>query len=386
MNKYFKTLVSAAVLILSAAGCREQKNGRDDIVAVEGYEEAGADCPEYGADCRIVRLEESENTMLFNIKQVEVADSSYVVFDNGRQALYRFSLDGKFLNGIGRIGRAGNEYLRLDTFVITPEGRVLLFDGASDKILVYGLDGKYHATMTFPKRSLGFVNEGVCIGKDSLLVNNGLFNNENGIYRIIHLSDCRVETMERIPMKSEGIAEYVGMHPVSRGDDITLLRPFDDAVYALDGSGKLQPLFKVHQSKPLVEESYYETNPVFSTGKTYMELTNKGYFPGFTSLFESNRHYLLGYFNTDYFLVDKQAKRGIRMTLSRKAQGTFPVINIVGSADDTFIGVWEPSGFTCRQILSQFEEASGENVPGIVKELGDIPENANPCLLLYRFN
>lgn len=379
-------LVSAAAFILLAAGCREQKNGRDDVVAVEGYEEVGANCPEYGTDCRIVRLEESDSTMISNIKQVEMADSSYVIFDNGRHALYRFSLDGKFLNGIGRIGRASSEYLRLDTFVITPEGRVLLFDGASDKILVYGLDGKYHSTMTFPKRSLGFVNEGVCIGKDSLLVNNGLFNDESGIYRIIHLSDCRVEIMEWIPMQSEGIAEYVGIHPISRGDDIMLILPFDDVVYSLDDCGKMQPLFKVCQSKPLAEESYYETNPVFSTGQTYMELTNKGYFPGFTSIFESDRYCLLGYFNTDYFLVDKQAKRGIRMTMPQEVRGTFPVINIVGSADDTFIGVWEPSGITCRHILSQFEEVSGENVPGIVRELGDMPENANPCLILYRFD
>lgn len=51
----------------------------------------------------------------------------------------------------------------------------------------------------------------------------------------------------------------------------------------------------------LVDDKYYKNHVVFSVATTYSEMSQKGYFSGFVSVFESERHLLLCTYNDVYF-------------------------------------------------------------------------------------
>ncbi len=371
------------LLVMLAGGCKRNKDARTDLPCVDGYEEIAEIYPDVTADVRIVPLEETDSSMLVSIKQVERLDSAYLVFDNFNEALYRFSLDGQLLNRIGRKGRSGAEYVRLDAFIAGPDGRVLLVDGATDRILVYGPDGRYVSTYSFPKRALGFMNQGVFLGNDSLFVSNRIFGEDNGIFRKICLSACTVLTVGTVPMKSPGIVESLLIHPICIGEQPVFVRPFNDVVYAFDRNGAAEPLFRVGHSKPLADKEFFASHPVFSSAQTSMDLSSAGLFRGFTSLFASDRHYLLGGSNTDYFLVGRQSNVGIRLVSGGAKLESMPLLNIAGAFSDGFIGVWEPSGFSSKMLLETLDKSESVKAADFAGKLRAIPGNANPCLLVY---
>ena len=66
----------------------------------------------------IVSLEMTDQSMLGEIRRIQVTDHN-IWIDHGREFyIYRFSRSGKFLNKIGSIGKGPGEYTTYSTFLV----------------------------------------------------------------------------------------------------------------------------------------------------------------------------------------------------------------------------------------------------------------------------
>ena len=376
-------LVMAFSVMTSLMGCHN-KEQKKNVEAVLGYEDNAQIYPSIVQGYDILPLELTDGSALSGIKKVVRVDASYIVFDNYNGLIVRYDKNGKYLNRIGLKGRASSEYLRVDTFVIDEDGNVLILDGSQDKILTYRPDGKFVSVTLFPKRSLGFINDAVSLGDGRILVNNCIYNNFNEIYRILSINDKKVASLIGFPMTSENIAEPTGKRPVGGYDRIILLKPFDDTIYTLDDKNKVLPLIYVEHKGMLVDDKYYKNHVVFSVATTYSEMSQKGYFSGFVSVFESERHLLLCTYNDVYFLIDKDTNTGLplRQTACDEYEGV-PLINVVASDSENLIGFWSPGDFVDKYNLEIMAGSSNEAVQNFISTLKELPEDGNPCLIVY---
>ena len=376
-------LVMAFSVMTSLMGCHN-KEQKKNVEAVLGYEDNAQIYPSIVQGYDILPLELTDGSALSGIKKVVRVDASYIVFDNYNGLIVRYDKNGKYLNRIGLKGRASSEYLRVDTFVIDEDGNVLILDGSQDKILTYRPDGKFVSVTLFSKRSLGFINDAVSLGDGRILVNNCIYNNFNEIYRILSINDKKVTSLISFPMTSENVAEPTGKRPVGGYDRIILLKPFDDTIYTLDDKNKVLPLLYVEHKGMLVDDKYYKNHVVFSVATTYSEMSQKGYFSGFVSVFESERHLLLCTYNDVYFLIDKDTNTGLplRQTACDEYEGV-PLINVVASDSENLIGFWSPGDFVDKYNLEIMAGSSNEAVQNFISTLKELPEDGNPCLIVY---
>lgn len=386
MKNYRRLRIShlaVVCVLISLMGCHNS-TPRGGEIGIKGYDDEIEIYPAVVRGYDVIPLEQTDECILTGIKKIVKIDTSYIVFDNYNGLIVRFGKNGKYLNRIGLKGRASSEYLRVDTFVIGEDGNVLILDGSQDKILTYTPDGKFVSETLFPKGSLGFINDAVGLGDGRILVNNCVYNDFNEIYRILSINDRRLTSLIGFPMTSENVAEPIGKCPIGGYDRVVILKPFDDTVYTLDYESKMSSLLYVEHKGMAADDKYYKNHEVFSVATTYSEMVRAGYFPGFVSVFETERHLLLCTYNDIYFLIDKDTDTGLplRQTVCDEYEGV-PLMNVVASDSENLIGFLRPGDFVDRYNLETMAESSNETVRNFVSTLKELPEDGNPCIIVY---
>ena len=185
-------------------------------------------------------------------------------------------------------------------------------------------------------------------------------------------------------MTSENVAEPTGKCPIGGYDRVIILKPFDDTIYTLDDKNKVLPLLYVEHKGMLVDDKYYKNHVVFSVATTYSEMSKNGYFSGFVSVFESEHHLLLRTYNDVYFLIDKDTNMGLplRQAACDEYEGV-PLVNIVASDSENIIGFWRPGDFVDKYNLESMVGSPNEAVQNFISALKALPEDGNPCLIVY---
>ncbi len=127
-----------------ATGCGSGKGGDSERTMTIDLEEAvaenGADAwPQDDWDVRITALEETDSTLLEDIRIFAVSDSTLWGYERG--VLYRFSRDGKCLGRIARRGEGPEEYLGILDASVLPGGDIAVLDFTRGCINEYSPDG-----------------------------------------------------------------------------------------------------------------------------------------------------------------------------------------------------------------------------------------------------
>ena len=91
------------------------------------------------SDGKIVNLETTENSLLYDICNLNVYQDTIVV--QSRNFLYAFASDGKFIGNISRKGQAGDEYLSISN-VFFEDGTVGLYDFNKKTLSRFNLKGE----------------------------------------------------------------------------------------------------------------------------------------------------------------------------------------------------------------------------------------------------
>ena len=91
------------------------------------------------SDGRIVKLETTDNSLIYDICNLNVHQDTFVV--HSRNFLYTFTSTGNFIGSISQKGHATNEYLQISN-VFFENGTVGLYDFSKNTILRFNLKGQ----------------------------------------------------------------------------------------------------------------------------------------------------------------------------------------------------------------------------------------------------
>lgn len=97
----------------------------------------------------LVPLETHGDDFLGEGTNLILADGNYLLEDPGNRKLHLYGPDGKFLNRIGREGRGPEEYHSIWNTLYTG-GRVYVYQGGSEDLLVYRQDGSFEKKLNLP--------------------------------------------------------------------------------------------------------------------------------------------------------------------------------------------------------------------------------------------
>lgn len=337
---------------------------------IEGYDQMSS-CPDVISSLRIIPLEETESSLLTGpVQKVIQVDSMFLVQDSYR-ALYCFDNTGKFLNSISRHGRSKNEFITLSSFCLDDDGNVIIFDSFTDKVLKYSIDGRFIDVVKMKKGSLKNTHDCFFLDEDRLFQTCFLMGEQNEIYSYLHFADGIRNNIYTCPMSTSGAMEMVGKHAVSQNSNgCHLIIPFDNNVYKLEGN-ELKSIISISTEGKLPSENVLRDQKDFSI-MTSVNLSDQGYFQGFTGLYETDKYMLLTYYNLDGFLIEKGTDKGVRFELEECDNGSVPFLGLIADGPDYLIGV------SSYEKIDDYEQ--------IKKRCGQIEKTSNPYLLVYEFD
>ena len=131
----------------------------------------------------IVSLEMTDQSMLGEIRRIQVTDHN-IWIDHGREFyIYRFSRTGKFLNRIGSIGQGPGEYVNYLTFIVDEDKKEVYIFSTNNGVLVYDFEGGFKKQISDFQTMVGMFSS---IYKQYILNDHKFFAIQNfGLYRSV---------------------------------------------------------------------------------------------------------------------------------------------------------------------------------------------------------
>ena len=131
----------------------------------------------------IVSLEMTDQSMLGEIRRIQVTDHN-IWIDHGREFyIYRFSRTGKFLNRIGSIGQGPGEYVNYLTFLVDEDKKEVYIFSTNNGVLVYDFEGGFKKQISDFQTMVGMFSS---IYKQYILNDHKFFAIQNfGLYRSV---------------------------------------------------------------------------------------------------------------------------------------------------------------------------------------------------------
>lgn len=131
----------------------------------------------------IVLLEMTDQSMLGEIRRIQVTDHN-IWIDHGREFyIYRFSRSGKFLNKIGSIGQGPGEYTTYSTFLVDEDKKEVYIIANTNGVLAYDFEGNFKRKIVDIQTILQLFSS---VYDQYILNNQKFFATQNfGLYRPI---------------------------------------------------------------------------------------------------------------------------------------------------------------------------------------------------------
>ncbi|MBP5346771.1 MAG: 6-bladed beta-propeller [Bacteroidales bacterium] len=194
------------------------------------------------SDIQYVPLEDSEESQVGYISRILKAnDNSLVVWDNQTNRVLRFDAKGKFLNQIGAIGHAKNEYNIIDNIAYNPYTNQVWVADLFTAINIYELDGTFVRRMEIAEglTNIGFVDA------DHYCLYGAALTNEH-FYAIYNVQDNK-EVFKFCPRQGRDLIIETGGAPIFRYHNGRLVAhtKYADTAYLVD-STSFQPLCQVN--------------------------------------------------------------------------------------------------------------------------------------------
>lgn len=134
--KTIKTVLCLAAA-LAAIGCGRDKAPSSDCVNVE-FNNSITPLSKVAKSVYLLALESDEEHLVGSMADMIVTEDSYVIIDGQNGNIFRYTLDGRFANRIGRRGNGPEEYVHIND-VQYKDSSLYVFSVPS-KILRYSMD------------------------------------------------------------------------------------------------------------------------------------------------------------------------------------------------------------------------------------------------------
>lgn len=148
-------LLSLVLLLVGLTGCgptAKISNGEYEILDIASPDDGDLlFLSEYCESATVVPLETSEKCLLAEIKKVEVNKDLIYLKDTKGESVYCFDFQGRLINKIGHRGDGPEDFVELTSFSLNKEkGLVYVYSRASDKIVVYSINGDFVESLPSP--------------------------------------------------------------------------------------------------------------------------------------------------------------------------------------------------------------------------------------------
>lgn len=331
----------------------------------------------------IIRLETSDDCLLNSVQQVEVVDSLFIVLDYSNK-LFVFNKDGHFKNTIGSRGEGPDQYAVISGFYIHNDSSIVILDDYKSCMKEYSLEGRFISSTLVELEDIQNCKQALPMGRH-LLLYNWINRNENMAYSVFDLETNQLSG-RYFPygITTNRYLYSFAKHPMAVSDHgIDFILPLCDTIYTYKNS--------IFQAKFLIKHPWKTAGRHLITPHTksynadLYELNRKGFFTGFTSLYETDKHLLLEYKESGcilgFLLFDKSSHQGnaYLYSVSEKTK-SLHFSPVIGTTRHYFLSALN-SDFA-RTIGSQIE-ASNEAERKLKLWASTIKDEDNPCLIIY---
>lgn len=351
-------ILSAAALAFVATtmlcGCKESTQSdnairitKDDVISLDGtFDDNYLDSWEY------ILLEESPESVIGSVERIRYDDGLFFVHDNmnSETTIKVFDRSGRFLNNIGRLGRARNEYLNLDHWdldVFRNEVHVINGDGyaGTTSIKRYDYKGNFLGVTNLDTIGKEFVTVNgyaKCLSDGSFLMNDPMHSFPTHEYFILHPDGDAVSLFDLPEFYTLGsLADFEDIITgnYNNGEKMTLgvryvagfFNPFSDTTYLMRRMDNR--IYRIYQDKaePVAQLTFIPEPPAklkkgLNMGEDISEYT--------VSLFyDMQDHLRFGYKENDY-VFDKATNRVYLLDIdNRELFPTTSVLTVMAGND-----------------------------------------------------
>lgn len=147
MKHMFLLLIGVFVLLGCSSNKKQEPISKSGIPVINLSEDVSTVSSlllsEVAEKLEIVPLEMTDQSMLGEIRRIQVTDHN-IWIDHGREFyIYRFSRSGKFLNKIGSIGQGPGEYTTYSTFLVDEDKKEVYIIANTNGVLAYDFEGNF---------------------------------------------------------------------------------------------------------------------------------------------------------------------------------------------------------------------------------------------------
>lgn len=176
-NKKICVCIMLLPILLLPLSC--SKKTQTDVVSVE-YSKSIEPFVEQIDFAEIVSLETSDSLYIGNERELVVTDNSFVLYDCMNGLIFRYGIDGKFINRIGRKGKGPQEYLSISN--VQYKDSLLYVYSFPSKIMAFSLDGNLVYSKNYEPQDFGAMTFAV---KEGFLTYYGYGTTNNHRFALI---------------------------------------------------------------------------------------------------------------------------------------------------------------------------------------------------------
>lgn len=331
-----------------------------------------------------IPLETNEKNLLGeSLKPICITSKEIFVFDFGK-GTYRFTLDGKFINKIGKIGRGPQECVKpIGMSLDSINKNIYLLDSGVDKLVKYDFRGNF-----INKYPLDYDAFEMLLSEDNIFLLGDAyysFQKPGDRFSIRFFSEEKQKVISKVACEKKDKIPYSICRPIMYNyNNQTYIKDYwSDTIYQV------------------IDPYNLKAYAVIQTGKLkYREDDDKSMFPGgakpedtwivdINYISETDR-FIFFVSNKGLFVYDKIQKETICCNLS--------IVNNVAShfSNDLTTGP-NPKVFIYNNIvdnntqvsfntaLSFFDQNSNKLIAGLDKSLKDLTPFGNPVLVIIKF-
>ncbi len=331
----------------------------------------------------IIRLETDNDCLLNGVQQVEVVDSLFVVLDYSNK-LFVFDRNGRFKNTISSRGEGPGQYAVISGFYIRDDSGIVILDDYKSCLKEFSLNGRFIGSTPISFEDIRNSKQALSVGR-RLLLYNWINRDENMAYSVFDLEKNKLSG-RYFPygITTNRYLYSFAKHPMAAcGHGIDFILPLCDTIYTYQDS--------IFRAKYLIKHPWKTAGRhlVPPETKSYSadmcELSRKGFFTGFTSLYETDKHLLLEYKENGcilgFILFDKSSHQGnaYLYSVSKKSESLY-FAPVIGATRNYFLSALNSD--LARTIGSTIR-VSDEGGRKLKHWASTLKDEDNPCLVLY---
>ncbi|MGM9759090.1 MAG: 6-bladed beta-propeller [Parabacteroides sp.] len=188
---------------------------------------------------RNIPLETTDDCLLSNELAVCCTATDIFVLDRQATAVYRFSINGKLQNRIGKQGQGPGEYIRPTSLYVDKETRtVFVLDGNNQKFYLYDFAGKF--IRSFKMECFSYTMEKV--GSDYVYA-NAFYDKQKQELVKMNAGGTLLKSLNSTYKAGKGISIEVPFFYAYRSK-VYYKVPIDNRVYEVDADLKKHPVYQ----------------------------------------------------------------------------------------------------------------------------------------------